>query len=97
MIDGLTRTILEQRDNIENQRNRELNSNKEHYIKKLEEENTELKKQQKEFIKYTSDTIEELETDDVGNEELKGYLIQRIDDFKQILSKYKEIIGSDKE
>lgn len=52
--------------------------------------------QQKEFIKYMSDTIEELETDDVDDEEMKGYLIQRIDTFKEILSKYKEIIGDDK-
>lgn len=37
--------------------------------------------------------IEELECDDIGDEELKGYLIQRIDTFKEILSKYKEIIG----
>ena len=48
--------------------------------------------QQKEFIDYMSKTIEELETDDVGDEELKGYLIQEIDIFKEILSKYKEII-----
>ena len=51
--------------------------------------------QQKEFIDYMSDTIEELETDDVDDEEMKGYLIQRIDTFKEILSKYREIIGSD--
>ena len=41
-------------------------------------------------------TIEELECDDVCDEEIKGYLIQRIDTFKEILSKYKSIIG-DKE
>ena len=52
----------------------------------------ELKNHQKEFIDYMSKTIEELETDDVGDEELKGYLIQEIDIFKEILSKYKEII-----
>ena len=55
--------------------------------KKVLEEN-----QQKEFIEYMSKTIEELETDDVGDEELKGYLIQEIDTFKEILLKYKEII-----
>ena len=49
--------------------------------------------QQKEFIEYMNKTIEELECDDVGDEELKCYLIQRIDTFKEILSKYKEIIG----
>ena len=48
--------------------------------------------QQKEFIEYMAKTIEELECDDVDNEEMKGYLIQRIDIFKEILSKYKEII-----
>lgn len=52
--------------------------------------------QQKKFIEYMNKTIEELECDDVGDEEMKGYLIQRIDTFKEILSKYKEIIGDDK-
>ena len=37
-------------------------------------------------------TIEELECEDVDDEEMKGYLIQRTDTFKEILSKYKEII-----
>ena len=49
--------------------------------------------QQKEFIDYMNKTIEELECDDVDDEEMKGYLIQRIDTFKEVLSKYKEIIG----
>ena len=53
----------------------------------------ELKKQQKEFIKYMNDIIEDLETEDVDDEEMKGYLIQRIDTFKEILQKYKSIIG----
>lgn len=48
--------------------------------------------QQKEFIEYITKTIEELECEDVDDEEMKGYLIQRIDTFKEILSKYKEII-----
>ena len=52
--------------------------------------------QQKEFISYLEKTIEELESDDVDDEEMKGYLIQRIDTFKEILSKYKEITGDDK-
>ena len=51
-----------------------------------------LENQQKEFINYMNKTIDELECDDVGDEELKGYLIQEIDIFKEILSKYKEII-----
>ena len=49
--------------------------------------------QQKEFIEYMNKTIEELECDDVYDEEMKGYLIQRIDIFKEILSKFKSIIG----
>lgn len=53
----------------------------------------ELLKQQKEFIKYMNDIIEDLETEDVDDEEMKGYLIQRIDTFKDILQKYKSIIG----
>ena len=55
--------------------------------------NTELLEQQQEFIKYMNKTIEELECDDFDDEEMKGYLIQRIDTFKEILQKYKEIIG----
>lgn len=55
----------------------------------------EYKTQQKEFIDYMNKTIEELECDDVDDEEIKGYLIQRIDTFKEILSKFKKIIGSD--
>ena len=55
-----------------------------------------LENQQKEFIEYMNKTIEELECDDVDNEEMKCYLIQRIDTFKEILSKYKVIIGDDK-
>ena len=49
--------------------------------------------QQKEFIKYMNDIIEDLETEDVDDEEMKCYLIQRIDTFKEILQKYKSIIG----
>lgn len=48
---------------------------------------------EEEFIEYMNKTIEELECDDVGDEEMKGYLIQRIDTFKEILRKYKSIIG----
>ena len=59
----------------------------------LYEENTKLINQQKEFIEYMNKTIEELECDDVDDEEMKGYLIQRIDTFKEILQKYKNIIG----
>ena len=61
-------------------------------ISKIEE----MENQQKEFIEYMNKTIEELECDDVDDEEMKAYLIQRIDTFKEILQKYKTIIGSDK-
>lgn len=57
----------------------------------LEEENKKYKTQQKEFIKYMNDIIEDLETEDVDDEEMKGYLIQRINTFKEILAKYIEI------
>lgn len=52
--------------------------------------------QQQEFIKYMKNIIEELECDDADDEEMRGYLFQRIDTFKEILQKYKSIIG-DKE
>ena len=61
-------------------------------INKIEE----MENQQKEFTSYLEKTIEELECDDVDDEELKGYLIQRIDTFKEIFSKYKEITEDDK-
>ena len=61
--------------------------------KQLQERPKEFKNQQKEFIEYMNKTIEELECDDVDDEEMKAYLIQRIDTFKEILSKYSEIIG----
>ena len=56
-------------------------------IIQLQQENTKLINQQKEFIEYMNKTIEELECDDVDDEEMKGYLIQRIDTFKEILKK----------
>ena len=60
-------------------------------VTSLQVENQELKNQQKEFIDYMNKTIEELESDNVDDEEMKGYLIQRIDTFKEILAKYIEI------
>ena len=63
------------------------------FINQITKDNKEFKNQQKEFIEYMNKTIEELECDDVDDEEMKGYLIQRIDIFKEILSKYKSIIG----
>ena len=80
--------------------NQELKKQLETYkklgFKHLQDKNNSLEIQQKEFIEYMNKTIEELECDDVGDEEMKGYLIQRIDTFKEILSKFKEIIGDDK-
>ena len=63
----------------------------------LYEENTKLINQQQEFIKYMENIIKELECDDVDDEEMRGYLFQRIDTFKEILQKYKEIIGGNKD
>ena len=63
------------------------------FINQITKDNKEFKNQQKEFIEYMNKTIEELECDDVDDEEMKGYLIQIIDTFKEILSKYKSIIG----
>ena len=62
-------------------------------FKHLADKNNNLETQQKEFIEYMNKTIEELECEDVDDEEMKGYLIQRIDTLKEILSKYREIIG----
>ena len=70
----------------------ELKQEKQEWINLLDM----FKNQQKEFIEYMNKTIAELECDDADDEEMKGYLIQRIDTFKEILSKYKEIIGDDK-
>lgn len=60
------------------------------FINQITKDNKEYKNQQKEFIEYMNKTIEELECDDVDDEEMKGYLIQRIDIFKEILKKYNE-------
>ena len=63
----------------------------------LYEENTKLINQQQEFIKYMENIIKELECDDVDDEEMRGYLFQRIVTFKEILKKYKKIIGGNKD
>ena len=52
-----------------------------------------LENQQKEFINYMNDIIDVLKKEDVDDEELRDYIIQRIDTFKEILQKYKEITG----
>lgn len=80
------------------EKSKEINRNKTlNFINKVFEENTKLENQQKEFIEYMNKTIGKLECDDVDDEEMKGYLIQRINTFKEILSKYKEIIGENNE
>ena len=57
MIDDLTRSVLEQRDNIENQRNREIKSNEESYIKRLEQENNQLKEVIEEVREITKTAV----------------------------------------
>ena len=87
--DKLKKQVEEYKDKINWYENFEVNKT----IDKLRlKHNT----QQKEFIDYMNKKIEELECDDVDNEEMKGYLIQRIDTFKEILQKYKSIIGVSK-
>lgn len=84
-IEYLRRSIERKEDTIIDLQNERIPYTNE-YVCKLEA-------QQKEFIEYMNKTIEELECDDVDDEEMKGYLIQRIDTFKEIFSKYKELIG----
>ena len=79
-----------------NELKKQLEDYKKLGFKYLQDKNNNLETQQKEFIEYMNKTIEELESDDVDDEEMKGYLIQRIDIFKEILQKYKSIIGVSK-
>ena len=87
-IEYLRRSIERKEDTIIDLQNETIPYTNE-YICKLET-------QRKEFIEYMNKAIEELECDDFDNEEMKCYLIQRIDTFKEILSRFKEIIGDDK-
>ena len=92
-------TTLVQDKLVKNELNQielQYNALKQQKFNELLKENQELENQQKEFIEYMNKTIEELECDDVDDEEIKGYLIQRIDTFKEILQKYRSIIGCDK-
>lgn len=59
-------------------------------ISKIEE----MENQQKEFIKYLEDEIEKATTNPYTK--LSEYGMNRIHIYKEILSKYKEIIGDDK-
>lgn len=99
-LDKDNQMLFEENQELKKQleeKSKEINRNKTlNFINKVFKENTKLENQQKEFIEYMNKTIEELQCDDVDDEEMKGYLIQRIDTFKEILQKYKEIIGDDK-
>lgn len=75
------------------QENKELKEDKE-FID-MTHRNTKLLGQQEEFINYMMNTIENITHDETDDEEIKGYLIQRGNTFKEILSKYKEIRGND--
>lgn len=82
--------LLDEMDNL-----KEIGKDVDMWMTKYNEEfdkNRMLKKQQEKFINYLNKTIEELECNDVDDEEMKDYLIQRIYTFKEILEKYKEII-----
>lgn len=82
--------LLDEMDNL-----KEIGKDVDMWMTKYNEEfdkNRMLKKQQEKFINYLNKTIEELECNDVDDEEMKDYLIQRICTFKEILEKYKEII-----
>ena len=85
-IRRLKKQLEEYKDKINWYENFEIN-------KTIDELRIKHNNQQQEFIKYMNDIIEDLETEDVDDEEMKGYLIQRIGTFKEILQKYKEIIG----
>ena len=83
MVDDLTRSILEQRDNIENQRNKEINSNREYYIKKLENK-----------IQQLKDKIKQLEKCYCNRSDCSGRIkdSRKYDSVVQQLDKYKEVI-----
>ena len=59
----------------------------------LEKENQELKKQQKEFIKYLKEPIRIITERNPIN--LSEYTSAKLDTLEEVLSKYKEITGTD--
>ena len=83
-LDYLRRSIERKEETIIDLQNERVPYTNE-YVAKLEN-------QQKEFVNYMMNTIENITHDETDDEEIKGYLIQRIDTFKEILSKYQEII-----
>lgn len=88
MIDDLTRSVLEQRDNIENQRNRELNSNREHYIKQLEQENKQLKLDYKLYKDNCVYRNYEVEIRDNTIKQLKEVIEEVKTEISSLMSKY---------
>lgn len=81
MIDDLTRSILEQRDNIENQRNRELNSN----IKHLQQENQELKEMHKTMARYALDIEAKIDLYKSVLDETRKYIEELYDNTDDII------------
>ena len=95
MIDDLTRNVLEQRDNIENQRNRELNSNREAYIKQLQQENQELKLELSGYRQAILDDKEMLGLKE-KNQKYKEVIDKAINDLNIIIDIVRELpLGSD--
>lgn len=88
---------LKEQLEVGEQQYNDLVEEKEELQEQLSSKTLQLENQEKEFIEYINKTIKELECDDVDDEEMKGYLIQRIDTFKEILSKYKDVIGEENE
>ena len=83
-LDYLRRSIERKEETIIDLQNERVPYTNE-YVAKLEN-------QQKEFVNYMMNTIENITHDETDDEEIKGYLIQRGNTFKEILSKYQEII-----
>lgn len=64
-------------------------------IEILRQENESLKSQQKEFIKYLEEPIKIITDGNPTN--ISEYTMGKLDTLKEILSKYKEIIGGENE
>lgn len=88
----LIKTLLEENQELEKQFEAAKEVAEEHMKKWVT-----MQAQQKEFIKYLTSTIEELECDDFDDERMKELLLQNIITYKEILSKYKEIVGDENE
>lgn len=69
-------------------------------LEKLDKENQELKKQQKEFIEWLENLINNANKvldNPKEDEEIKSYVLSRKFVLEHVLSQYKEIIGVDNE